>query len=291
MIVGISGGVDSMVLLEILFRLSRENGWTIIVAHFNHLLRGEEADEDARFVREKAEAFNLEFVDGSQNIKKAAAQEGISIEMAARQARHHFFAEAAKKENAKKVVLAHHADDQVELFWLRILRGNAGEGLGGMRWMNQSAYCKGGKRLYLVRPLLNTTKEEIIQFAQAEKIKFRDDSTNAVEKYDRNRVRLSLLPFLEKYQPALRQTTTRIMEVLGAEKEWLRQRAEEWLKERKPKFSSLHVALQREVVVSQLLQAGVIPNYELVERLRNNLGAPFTIGPETILELNPAGAL
>src|SRR5436190_22958954 len=98
-----------MVLLEVLRRISKKNGWRLTVAHFNHLLRGEEADEDARFVAKRAGNLGLNFRKGREDIRKAAAEKGVSIEMAAREARHRFFVQAAAKENASKIALAHHA--------------------------------------------------------------------------------------------------------------------------------------------------------------------------------------
>jgi tRNA(Ile)-lysidine synthase len=287
-VIGVSGGVDSMVLLEILHRLARENRWSLAVAHFNHLLRGKEADEDAKFVLRRAKALGLGRRQKREDIHAAAKRNGVSIEMAAREERHRFLVEAAVQEKASRIALAHHADDQIELFWLRVLRGNAGEGLAGMRWINLSAYAK-GKKIYLVRPFLNVAKEEIACFAKEQKIEYRQDSTNELEDYDRNRVRLKVLPLLKEYQPAIRETTSRIVAVLGAEKEWLRSQAAGWLRSRKPVFSKLHLALQREVIVVQLLGAGLVPNYELVERLRVYPGQPFTISPGKTVQMSAEG--
>ena len=121
--------------------------------------------------------------------------------MAARKLRHEFFARVAREQKISIIALAHHADDQVELFFLRLLRGAGGEGLAGMKWRSPSP---ADKKLTLVRPLLGFSKTEMLAFARENKILFRDDATNFSTDFLRNRIRNELLPLLQKkYQPGI----------------------------------------------------------------------------------------
>jgi len=132
-LVAVSGGLDSMALLHSLHKLSSRHQWKLTIAHFNHQLRGRSSDADEKLVRKTAAAMRLPFVAGRANVKEFAQQSKTSVEMAARKLRHDFFARVARERKIRVVALAHHADDQVELFFLRILRGAGGEGLAGMK--------------------------------------------------------------------------------------------------------------------------------------------------------------
>jgi len=132
-LVAVSGGLDSMVLLHCLQALSAKRRWKLAVAHFNHQLRGRSSDADETLVRQTASALKLPFVAGSANVQAFAAKSKLSVEMAARKLRHEFFARVARERHIQVVALAHHADDQVELFFLRLLRGAGGEGVAGMK--------------------------------------------------------------------------------------------------------------------------------------------------------------
>ena len=203
-LVAISGGVDSMVLLHILNSFAQKNRWQISVAHFNHQLRGRASDADEKLVRQTAKKLRLKFTAGRAAVKKFATQSKISVEMAARKLRHEFLVRVAREQKVSVVALAHHADDQVELFFLRLLRGAGGEGLAGMKWRSPSP---ANPIIALVRPLLGFSKNEILEFARTEKIKFREDATNLSSDFLRNRIRNELLPLLQKnYQPGLAKT-------------------------------------------------------------------------------------
>ena len=148
-LVAVSGGVDSMVLLRVLQTLASERGWRLVAAHFNHRLRGAASDGDARFVERAARKLGLECVVESGDVRALARKRGWSVEMAARELRHEFLARTAKRLGIGTVALAHHADDQVELFFLRLLRG-AGGGLAGMKWQSASP---ADKSVAMIRPL------------------------------------------------------------------------------------------------------------------------------------------
>ena len=265
-LVAVSGGADSLVLLYVLNSLAKKNRWQISVAHFNHQLRGRSSDADEKLVRQAAKKLRLKFCGGRAEVKKFAAHERISVEMAARKLRHEFLARIAREQKISTIALAHHADDQVELFFLRLLRGAGGEGLAGMKWRSPSS---ADKQIALVRPLLGFSKNEILEFARANKIKFREDATNFSTDFIRNRIRNELLPLLQKkYQPGLAKTVLRLMEITGAEAEFVSATAAAWLAKPAMAFARLPVAVQRKVLQEQLVASGVVADFDLVEQLR-----------------------
>jgi len=200
-LVAVSGGADSMALLHVLHGLAARNRWRLTVAHFNHGLRGRSSDADGRLVARTAKKLGLPFVSERADVRQFASAHKLSIEMAARKVRHDFLARAAARRRISSVALAHHADDQLELFFLRLLRGSGGEGLAGMKWRNPSP---SSPKIELIRPLLDQPKSALKSFAAEMKIPFREDATNALLEIQRNRIRHELLPLLrEKYQPAL----------------------------------------------------------------------------------------
>ena len=304
-LVAVSGGLDSMALLHLLHELSSRHRWHLTVAHFNHRLRGRSSDADEKLVRQTAAALRLPFVAGRANVKEFAQKSKLSVEMAARKLRHDFFARTARERKIRAVALAHHADDQVELFFLRVLRGAGGEGLAGMKWRAPSPV---DSKIRLVRPLLDATKTGLRGFARERKIHFRDDATNATLDLPRNRVRNELLPLLLRhYQPALAKTVLRLMEIVGAEADLVGEIARQWLvTERKIKrapcpgplparrgeggpskagpgegtvFDDLPVAVQRRVLQLQLAQVNLISGFELVEQLRESTDRLVSVGP------------
>jgi tRNA(Ile)-lysidine synthase len=284
-VVAVSGGLDSMALLEILQRLGQ---WKLHVAHFNHCLRGAESDADESFVRNAAQKLGLQFFTERGDIKAHAAEQGSSIEMAARELRYRFLHALADRVTAERIVLAHHADDQVETFWLRLLRGDVGPGLAGMRW-KRPATANG--HIQIVRPLLDVQKAELIEFARQNGIEFRDDSSNASIGFQRNRLRLEIIPQLEKFQPSLGQISWKAAEILSAEKQFLEASARAWLAQDAENFSSLHKALQREIVRVQLLDLGVKPTHELIETLRSSEITPASVSASQAILRDPDGRL
>src|SRR6185312_8210942 len=126
------------VLLQVLHALSKKNRWRITVAHLNHQLRGRSSDADERLVIRVAKKMGVAVVASRTDVKKLAQTGKLSLEMAARKARHEFLAQTAARLNISHIALAHHADDQVELFFLRLFRGAGSEGLAGMKWRGPS---------------------------------------------------------------------------------------------------------------------------------------------------------
>ena len=277
-LVAVSGGVDSMALLAALHRLAPGRRWRLTAAHFNHQLRGKASDADERLVRRAARRLKIPVVVERGAVADFAREKGWSIEMAARQLRHEFFARTARKLNIRSVALAHHQDDQVELFFLRLLRGAGGEGLAGMKRRSRSPV---DAKVFLVRPFLDCPKEALRKFAAEQGIEYSEDASNASTEIARNRVRGELLPMLrEKFQPALAETILRVMEVVGAESEAVSELAEKWLKDEagdRKVFGDLAVAAQRRIIQLQLFKLKVAPDFDLIERLRKSSGEPFMV--------------
>ena len=270
-VVALSAGSDSVALATILAELSKREGWSLFLAHYNHRLRGDEADADAKFAESLGEKLGLPFVFGEGDVAGFAAAKGISIEMAARELRHRFLAAQASTCGSAKVILAHHADDQVELFWLRLLRGNAA--LATMRWANPSPI---DRSITLARPFLNVRKAEILEFLRTRGIPFREDSSNTRAEFERNKLRLEFFPGIEKLRPDFHRATLRVAEVLSAEKEYIGLIARGWLQDGGEAFTELHPAIQRETLRLQLIDAGIKPDFDLIERLRLRANEPTT---------------
>lgn len=274
-LVAVSGGVDSMVLLSLLKTFSVERRWKLTVAHFNHCLRGRASDTDEAFVRKTAEEIKLPFVSRRANVKRFAGESKLSIEMAARKLRHEFFAEIARARKIKTVALAHHADDQVELFFLRLLRGTGGSGLAGMKWRSPSPV---DRSILLIRPLLDFSKAELEKYAQENRIRHREDATNLAPDFLRNRIRHELLPLLRKnYQPALNKTVLRLMEIVGEESDFAGEVAQSWFSREERKFDLIPPAIQRQVLKLQLIELGVAADFDLIESLRRSANQAVTI--------------
>ena len=227
-LVAVSGGVDSIVLLHLLHELAGKHRWQLTVAHFNHRLRGRSSDADERLVRGTAERLKVPVLTEGADVRAFARRENLSLEMAARKLRHDFLARAAAQGRIPSVALAHHADDQLELFFLRLLRGSGGEGLAGMKWRNPSP---SDPSIELVHPLLDQPKAVLIEYAADQGIRYREDASNAALDFQRNRIRHELLPLLRRsYQPALDRTISRAMDIIGAEAEFAAEAAREWLR-------------------------------------------------------------
>lgn len=289
-LVAVSGGLDSIVLLHLLHRLSVRQEWELTVAHFNHQLRGRASDGDEQFVRKTADRLKLPCAVGRADVKQFGREHKLSVEMAARQLRHDFLARAAREKGIHSIALAHHADDQLELFFVRLFRGTGPEGLAGMKWQNRSP---SDPSITLVRPLLGCSREAIDHFARQEKIVFREDATNASLDILRNRVRHELLPLLRKhYQPALARTVSRLRTMLESESEVVGRAAANWLKrKRRAPFDRLPVAVQRRVLQQQLIQSGVKLDFELVEKLRTAVDIPVTINANLGLSRDGGGQI
>ena len=200
-LVGLSGGADSVALLSVLVRL----GYPCIAAHCNFHLRGEESMRDEAFARQFAEKLSIPFLKIDFDTRKYASEHHVSIEMAARDLRYAWFEEQRKREGAQAIAVAHHRDDSVETVVMNLVRGSGLRGLTGI-------HPKNG---YVVRPLLCVSRKEIEAWLAKEGLAFVSDSTNFSTEYTRNFIRMRLLPAMEEINPAARQTIARTAEHLA----------------------------------------------------------------------------
>lgn len=198
-LVAVSAGVDSMVLLDLFARIRGPWRLRLVVAHLNHGLRGKEADRDEIFVSARASDYGLTVVTERADVAGYALERRLSREAAAREVRYDFLRRAAQQVNADRVALGHHANDQAETFLDHLLRGAGLAGLGGMWW----------QRDIFVRPLLGFTRSELTEYATQHQLPFCEDSSNVDLRIRRNRLRHELLPLLAThYNP-------RVVEVLS----------------------------------------------------------------------------
>jgi len=199
-LLSVSGGVDSSVLCH-LMAVTHYN-WAI--AHVNFRLRGKESDQDEAFVQQLAQQYNVPFFTQDFAAEDHAQQQKISIQMAARQLRRIWFEELLTQEEYQYVALAHHHNDQLETLLLNLAKGS---GIAGLRAMLP-------KQEVWTRPMLWATKEEILEYANQHGLNWQEDRSNAEEKYQRNQIRLRVIPALQKINPSLLSTTQHTLERL-----------------------------------------------------------------------------
>ncbi|MEW6374827.1 MAG: tRNA lysidine(34) synthetase TilS [Thermodesulfobacteriota bacterium] len=264
-IVGVSGGIDSMVLLHLLNIYRPAFALTVIVAHVNHGIRPAESEKEAELVQRESERLSLPFEYGQFDVKEFQKTRGISIQDAARKVRFHFFNSLLKKYGAQKIALGHNADDQVETVILRLMRGAGLKGLKGILPIREGR---------VIRPLLEVWRREIEFFATENAIPSLKDSSNLQENYLRNRLRLSLIPLIEReYQPNFKAVVMRASAFLREENDYLERGAEEAYKKivheekdnlsfKFSEYQSLHQAIQWRVIQKML---GRIYSEEMIE--------------------------
>ena len=190
-LLGFSGGADSSALLHFLAKKHRELGFPLLLCHLNHGIRGKEAERDERFCRQMAEFYGLEICVEKTDVPARVERTGESVEEAARAERYAFFGRLMRERGIPLLVTAHHADDNLETVLFRIARGTSLRGLCGISPVRR---IEGG---YLVRPLLELTRAQILDYCKENKIDYVTDSTNADGQYARNRLRHAVLPVLE----------------------------------------------------------------------------------------------
>lgn len=211
-VVAVSGGADSVALLHVLFKLSGSLGITLLVAHVNHGLRPTEAKDEEKMVHDYARDLGLACYVTYVDVKGLARKNGLSIEEAARNLRYAYFDDLLKREQAAKICVGHHADDQAEEILLRLIRGAGRKGLSGMDLIREGT---------IVRPLLSVCRAEIVDYLQANSITWLNDSSNASIDFLRNRIRLELLPYLQEYNPNIAENLRRTALLLKDEEKLL----------------------------------------------------------------------
>ncbi|RNB85717.1 tRNA lysidine(34) synthetase TilS [Brevibacillus nitrificans] len=258
LVVGVSGGNDSSALLHILVALNKNYhyGWKLHAVHLNHCFRGEEARQDAAYAQELCGKLGVTFHLFEFDVPAYMEQTGMGGQEASREIRYGFYRQVAKEQGATKLVLAHHADDQVETILFRFVRGTRMQGLSGMpkrRWLEEGS-------IELVRPLLHVTRKELESYCEENGLHPREDSSNRSRKYKRNLLRLEVMPLLAEVNERYREHILEAAEAIHQDHAFLERLAIEQLEKvlivRKPDeividnepFQNCDVALQRRMI-------------------------------------------
>jgi tRNA(Ile)-lysidine synthase len=212
-IAAVSGGPDSMALLHIIRLLSLESGFSIVAAHINHGLRPQ-AGQEQEFVEEHCRSLNIPCYVKTIDVRELARQTKTSLEDAGRQARYGYFNELLQELHADAIATAHHQDDQAETVLLHLLRGAGMQGLRGIMPRNGD----------LIRPLLQQSKQNLLNYLQENQINFCIDQSNQDQAFLRNRIRHQLIPLLQnEYNPRIAENLSRLAEIVGVENDYLQQ--------------------------------------------------------------------
>jgi|LSQX01.3.fsa_nt_gb tRNA(Ile)-lysidine synthase len=192
-LIGVSGGADSVCLLHILFSLYQDTEVVLFVAHVHHGIRGEEADRDEAFVKALCESLKLEYIVYHYDVKSLASKEGLSEEEAGRKVRYEAFVDASKTYKCNKVAIAHNKNDNAETVLFNLFRGSAVRGLTGMDSIITMKTDAGS--VTIIRPLLSITREEIESYLVEHNLPYKNDSTNFSDQYTRNKIRNKVLGY------------------------------------------------------------------------------------------------
>jgi tRNA(Ile)-lysidine synthase len=271
-LVGVSGGADSLALLHLLAAMRGDVPLTLIAVYVDHGLRPSETPAEWDCVRQAAVRLDVDCACASVDVRGLATSRKLSLEHAAREARYQAFRDLARERATDRLAVAHTADDQVEEVLLRLFRGGGRKGLSGMR-------MRAGD---LIRPLLTTRKAELLAYLQDRKIGYCQDSSNVDRRFLRNRIRLDLLPLLERvYDPGIRHALLKTAANLSEDEDLLEQLlADCWetvvafdggdVADRtvcrlgRAPFRSLHPALQRRLVERLLWILGCVARYQQI---------------------------
>lgn len=243
-----SGGPDSIALVHILNTVKAQYGFTLAVAHVDHMLRGRESEQDAEFVEGFCRQLALPLYQTQICVREFAGEEGLSTQEAARLLRFRFLRKTAQALGGARIATGHHRDDQAETVLINLLRGAGSSGLKGMRAQENG----------IIRPLLAVSRSEVAEYCRANCLEYRTDSSNLSTKYLRNRVRLELLPYLaEHYNPNVTEALWRVSQIAADEHAYIRRQAEHSGVIRcdgdrffldKKRLSANPLAVQREIV-------------------------------------------
>lgn len=220
-VVGVSGGPDSMTLLSILLKLKEEFHLKIYVAHVNHMLR-ENAIKDEEYVKEFCKKNNIEIFIKKANISEIAQKEKIGLEEAGRNIRYNFFEEVLKNTKSNKIAIAHNLNDKAETIIMNTLRGSGVSGLKGIE----------AKRKKYIRPLIEIERHEIEKYCIENKINPRHDESNDDNTYTRNKIRNIVIPYIKnEFNPNIIKTLNRLSEIIKEEDEYVQSETEKIFKE------------------------------------------------------------
>lgn len=223
-VVGLSGGPDSVCLLHLLHSIKEEYDLKIVGAHINHMIRGEEANKDEEYAKELCKSLGLDFHSIRVDIEGLAKKEGVSTETAGRDVRYGFFQKIRKEYGYNKIATAHNANDQAETILMRIMRGTGIEGLLGIPVKRDGVF---------IRPILGIERNDIEEYCEKNKLNPRIDKTNLETIYSRNRIRLDILPYMkEHFNEDIVNTINRMSEILSFDNDFINKEVEKEYKEK-----------------------------------------------------------
>ena len=216
LVLGVSGGPDSMTMLYVLNKLSNELHFEMVVAHINHGIR-EEATEDEQYVEKWCKKLEIPFFVLHCDVKEMAKLQKIGIEEAGRKARYEFFNEIAKRCGANKIAIAHNKNDNSETIIMNLMRGSGSKGLCGI--------CS--KQGRYIRPLIECSREEIEEYCKKENLQPRIDKTNFENEFTRNKIRNLVIPYIEKeFNPSIIDSLERLSKIMQEQEEYIQQEVE-----------------------------------------------------------------
>ncbi|MCU0643778.1 MAG: tRNA lysidine(34) synthetase TilS [bacterium] len=257
-LIAVSGGIDSVVLLHLFIRYQESIPLNLEVIHINHQLRGSQADEDQQFVTRLSKQYHLSVTSRKINVPKFIEKKGISQEEGARFLRYRFFKWALKRTGADWVALGHHADDQVETVIDHFLRGSGVKGLMGMPI----------RRDKFIRPLLFATRKEIETYAKAHSLHYQVDSTNEMTKYRRNRIRLELIPYLQQhFNPAISDVVLRTAQIMDEVESYMQEQAGKALETCLVNFKKHKIVLDINTFLNYFIAIQKYILYQILDRI------------------------
>jgi len=250
-LVGVSGGPDSVCLLHVLYRLSERLRICLAVAHFNHALRAERSGRDAAFASGLAQKFGLPYYEETVSPERQRAA-GASPEEAARKARYAFFGRISTAYSYEKVALGHHAGDNAELYLMRLVTWSGPAGLSGIPPVRED--LQSGKTI--IRPLIRISRGEIISYLKHHGIAFMEDETNASTRFLRNRIRHHLIPELKsRYNPKIESALNRLCTITAADEQWMQSLAQTLFRQALTEAAKDHCSLSVEKVLEMPVAA------------------------------------
>ncbi len=275
-LVGLSGGADSVCLTHALWSVKEEVGIEIMTAHVNHMIRGARAAHDALFASEFSRSLGLKCVTAEINIPKIAKVNALSEETAGREERYKFFAQTLERYGFNKIATAHNLNDSAETITMNFMRGGALSGLSGIP----------AKRGDIIRPLLGISRAEIEDYCRENSLNYVTDATNADDKYTRNRIRNTLIPFIERdFNPDFINGVTRNAEIIRAEDEYMSDTAKEEYR---------RIVKNHTVEISELLSCHTAVARRIVRLMISSRGdaaqADFVLKTLELAEKNKSGS-
>ncbi|MBE6608541.1 MAG: tRNA lysidine(34) synthetase TilS [Ruminococcaceae bacterium] len=237
-LVGLSGGADSVVLLHLLKKEAALRGFSLLALHVNHMIRGEEADRDEAFCRELCKKWEISFTSEKVDIPAIAKREKCGLEEAARNCRYKIFNNFCKENGIKRIATAHNSSDNLETVIFNIARGSSLKGVTGIPAVREN----------IIRPLIFCTKSEIIEYAAENRLEYVYDSTNSDTDYSRNLIRHKIVPELQKLNPSVEDAISRMTLLVRDDSDFIEKEAAKFSDSKTESLLSLEPAILRRVI-------------------------------------------